>query len=1310
MNSQNRFSTRIALIALLVFAAIPCARAAASPDRSWERSLAVCADDFDEDGVPDLVLGYATKSGGGLMFYRGNVDAIHPNTIEARERRASGAFLDDPFLPPVLLIETSEAPEFLVAGDFDNDGHRDVAFAAGSSSILYLAAGTGRGTLGHERPISLPGPTRMLASGEVGHADGLPEILVDVDGARGVESLVFEGSHGALRSRPRVLDSKVSFRAATGDEPFLRMRLNEDGVDDLVRVHPDSRTPIVRLSRPEQTFMVTNVNDSGAGSLRAAIDLANGSAGADTIAFSIAGNGTHSIALQTPLPAISPDGGALTIDATTQPGYQNKPLVELNGTNTPVGTDGLVLIAPNCVVRGLAINGFVANSDSGGGRGIYIIAGGNCKIEANYIGTDVTGQEAVPNTFGVDIQISAGTVVGGTASAARNVLSGNMSAGVIVSYDETASNNLVQGNLIGTNASGATAIPNGTGVYLSSAANNTIGGTSAGARNVISGSVNPGFGVGIAYEAATGNLVQGNYIGVAQDGTAALGNGLTGIIISSGASFNVVGGPATGAANVIAYNREGVQVLRETTFQATSVGNLISRNSIYSNDGLGINLSLDYDTVPAPNDQGDVDDGPNNFQNYPEISSVSGGRIRGQLLSRPSTAYTVEFYRNDECDQPSGFGEGKTFLGSASVVTNAGGFAEIDSTFSIPSGAAITATATDPDNNTSEFSQCFAVGGGGSADLSVTVYSDASAVAAGRTFTYYVGVTNNGPGTASSVAMTDPLPQQVTFLAATPVAGWTITAPNVGSNGSVVATTGLMPVGAQAFFLITVRVRDNAASGDLINTASVTSAMDPSAGNNSGNNIVRLNGADAAADVSVTIKASPDPVQPLGQIIYSINVANAGPQDATDTLLSTSIPEGTTYAFSVPYPTTSPEPGGRGTITWDLGSYASGSSNAFFVVVNLPSVVPSPPVVTNSAEVTNSTRDPNTNNNTAMTTSQVQASTAMADLAVTISANAQSVQASDTITYTIGVANNGPSNAANVVLFDQLPNGVYFIRATSTQGTLVAPSVLNSGAVVLTIGSLASGASATITTVLTVTSGGGTLLNQPFALSSATDPNTSNNAASISTPIRSAGMAMVSWDPPDLDSPEDEPPPRNLQAASASGSSTFVGIGRIAPARSVGARRAGPPTCYNIYTSNIPNVTPNQANFYGSVPPSQTSTMAPVAPGGSFFVVTACYPTGESPPTNEDGAGEADGPSVSSVVVTDKKITVKGAGFAAPMQVFIDGIPFTNSAKVKTAKVNQKGTLLTGQTLAQYARSGQSVAITIRNSAGGTTTVSVSRR
>jgi hypothetical protein len=170
---------------------------------------------------------------------------------------------------------------------------------------------------------------------------------------------------------------------------------------------------------------------------------------------------------------------------------------------------------------------------------------------------------------------------------------------------------------------------------------------------------------------------------------------------------NVIGGTAAGAGNVISGNGwNGVSVI-----DAGSTGNAILSNSIYSNAGLGIDLAGDGVTL---NDLFDADSGPNNIQNFPILNPVKntakGILIQGALLSTRNTTFRLEFFSNNSCD-PSGYGEGQIYLGSVNVKTNSTGHVNFKVTLPVvlPAGKYVTATSTDPSNNTSEFSQCVVV-------------------------------------------------------------------------------------------------------------------------------------------------------------------------------------------------------------------------------------------------------------------------------------------------------------------------------------------------------------------------------------------------------------------------------------------------------------------------------------------------------------------------------------------------------------------------------------------------------------------------
>jgi hypothetical protein len=554
-------------------------------------------------------------------------------------------------------------------------------------------------------------------------------------------------------------------------------------------------------------------------SLRDGITFANANAGPDIITFGI-GSGVQSIALTSALPSIT---DTVTIDGTTQPGFAGPPIIELNGAGAGAAA-GLQINAPGCTVKGLVINRFgataiVMNSDNNVVSGNYIGTGvtgtsvvantgngilisgsqgntiggtavgsgnvisGNSQtgillvgaastanlIQGNLIGTNAAGTDVLSNQKnGIALMTGAhDNTIGGTISGARNLISGNAPYGVLLDFDtrtlvqgnfigtdasgtaalgneqdgihvhsdsntiggttasqrnvisgngqsgirvesSTANTNLIEGNFIGTNAAGTAALGNGdAGVHLGGA-NNTIGGTLPGAGNVISRNRGPGIHIG-SVSGGTGadNLVQGNFIGTDLTGTAALGNGGDGVEIglSSIANNATIGGTAAGAGNTIA-NNDGTGV---NVYSGTGHG--ILGNSLFSNGGLGIDLNGDGVT---PNDACDGDSGPNNLQNFPILTAAFGTEgtttLQGTLNSVASGTYRVEFFSNTSCD-PSGFGEGRTFLGSTMVTTDVSCNGSFDVTLplTVSRQARLTATATDAANNTSEFSSCISL-------------------------------------------------------------------------------------------------------------------------------------------------------------------------------------------------------------------------------------------------------------------------------------------------------------------------------------------------------------------------------------------------------------------------------------------------------------------------------------------------------------------------------------------------------------------------------------------------------------------------
>ena len=391
-----------------------------------------------------------------------------------------------------------------------------------------------------------------------------------------------------------------------------------------------------------------------------------------------------------------------------------------------IGTDVTGTVALGNVDEGVFIGGGASENIIGGmaagasnlisgnnGNGVTIVdteTTGN-KVQGNYIGTNVTGTVSLGNTADGVVLVAPSNTIGGTTSAARNIISGNQGQGIRMQGSE-ASGNTVQGNFIGLDSTGTIALGNGTdcchsGVVMHlGASNNIIGGSVPGAGNVISG--NTADGVTIMDAGTTGNLVAGNFIGTDATGTKGVANSLNGIDIFDGASDNMVGGITNGAGNTIAFNNANGVVLA----MSSGTGNAILSNSIHSNSALGIDLGDDGVTL---NDLFDADSGPNNLQNFPVLiktveSRKKGTLLHGALITTGNTTLRIEFFSSDACDA-SGYGEGQTYLGFTEVKANPTGLAKFKFTLptSLANGASITATTTDAANNTSEFSQCMQV-------------------------------------------------------------------------------------------------------------------------------------------------------------------------------------------------------------------------------------------------------------------------------------------------------------------------------------------------------------------------------------------------------------------------------------------------------------------------------------------------------------------------------------------------------------------------------------------------------------------------
>jgi titin len=315
-------------------------------------------------------------------------------------------------------------------------------------------------------------------------------------------------------------------------------------------------------------YVVSSTADSGPGTLRDAVTRVNADASPDSISFGIAGSGAQTIQPLSALPTIT---NAVIIDGTTQTGYAGKPLIVLNGSLAGSGTSGLVVAAGNTTIKGLVVNGF-------SGDGIDIQYSSNVTIQANYIGTDVTGTAKVGNSqTGLLLKAGAQSALIGSNgdnvndAAEANLISGNGFSGIYLTGSNT-SQNTIAGNRIGTDITGTKPLGNGydgitvvSGSHANRIGTNGTDADPAGERNIIS--ANGLRGVSIFNPPTQFNVIAGNYIGTDITGTKALGNTYDGVFIVNGSSNNRVGTNGDGQ------------------------GDLAERNVIAANGGAGVFIS-----------------------------------------------------------------------------------------------------------------------------------------------------------------------------------------------------------------------------------------------------------------------------------------------------------------------------------------------------------------------------------------------------------------------------------------------------------------------------------------------------------------------------------------------------------------------------------------------------------------------------------------------------------------------------------------------------------------------------------------------
>ncbi|WP_331714960.1 hypothetical protein, partial [Auraticoccus cholistanensis] len=397
---------------------------------------------------------------------------------------------------------------------------------------------------------------------------------------------------------------------------------------------------------------------------------------------------------------------------------------------------------------------------------------------------------------------------------------------------------------------------------------------------------------------------------------------------------------------------------------------------------------------------------------------------------------------------------------------------------------------------------------------SVVNLSGSSTAQAGDTLEYTVSFSNTGGDAAASSVVRDALPAGATYVPGSlVVTAGTGTGPKTDAagddqaeydaaartvrvrvgTGATATAGGTIAPGTTSTFRFRVTVDRAAAGTTLANTAlldyrAVTLGQDHTF---TGNTVSTPVGQ--IADVGITSTSTPPTQDAGGRVSYNLTVTNNGPNAAASTVVTDTLPAGTTFVSADPSTGTCGQSGG--TVTCQLGTLAPGATVTIPVVVE---VAPGAAVGTlvNRASVTTTTGDDVPANNSTTVSTTV---TRSADVAATVS-GPTNASAGEEVTWTATLTNNGPSSALGASLTDLLPDGATFVRATASDGGTCTNA---NNQVTCTFGDLAPGATRTVTVVGRLDAGAptGSVLNTATASSSTSDPVPANNTATATTSV-----------------------------------------------------------------------------------------------------------------------------------------------------------------------------------------------------------------
>ena len=1075
------------------------------------------------------------------------------------------------------------------------------------------------------------------------------------------------------------------------------------------------------------TVVSSTLDDGSVGSLRWAIGQAN--TPGSTIQFSIPGAGVHTINLATPLPAITVP---ITIDATTQTGYTNAPLIVLNGSGAGAKVDGLDLSAGNTTVKGLDIVNFT-------GAGISISAAGGDVIENNYIGVNSTGGVAAGNGGdGVAVLYNANK-----NTILDNVISGNTGNAIRLDGSNFPSNpgtsgNVVQGNFLGTNATGSAIVPNkGDGLYVNYAPNTTIGGTTAATRNIISGNAN---GMEL-FLGSDNSVIEGNYIGTDVTGTKALGNIRTAVItgdgiVLRGISNSIIGGTAPGAGNLISGNQyDGIDSFVIGSSNITIQGNIVGAD-VTGTKALGNANDGVYVSGPSIVQIGGIQPGAGNLisanggDGINTFSAANQFTIQGNLIGTDITG-----------TKRLGNSKDGVFLWSASDVLVGG---------TVPAAANI--IASNGNNGIETFSsgtgltiQGNFIGTDRSGSLNMGNGSDGVFL-----FSNNVVIGGQGAGAGNVIAFngaTNTTPQPGITVEGSPV---TILSNDIFSNanlginnnnvfdknqqpppvltsvvsGATTSVAGALTAAANATYTIQFFANSSLdlaghAEGQVYlgsmtvttNNAGVASFNQALPYPSPAGAIVTATTTDAAGDTSEF--STPITATGNGSPLSDLMVTAAGPSTilhgANETYTFTVFNVGATTIFNptffdpLPSGTTFVSAGGTlGAATYNAaGGYVTASATSLApntsatVVVVLNTAGAPLPSLTNIGYVASDPSDFDRSDNFASVVTTLQPA---ADLSVSISSTPSgSVDALGTITYSITVTNSGPDTASAVILSETLPNSVSIVSITQSQG---APPVLVGSQVTESFGDMAAKTTATLTIVAQAPPDIATLNDSATVSSSTPDPNPGNNSALNTVTVTPVSDIQVSLTASSASVPVGTPLVYTLTATNAGPSvANGVIVSDTLPLSTLAAfvsatADSGPAPTYSggQVTDNYGTLNPNQSVTI-------TITVVPTVAAPPNVTDTASATSSEFDPVLSNNSASVTATVVPAADVAITSLTTNPGSVTATHKVIIT-VGFANNGPSPASGVSVVDTLPAGfaiastsTTIGTFSVSGQTVTV-----------------